>query len=117
MKKIISSIWMFFLNNTQKKIFCTFINFRNHIKKNDIKVSYQDNQYLLKDNVSFYEEAQEIPQVQSQLPQVQAPPLRTPMPAPISPVSQQTQSTQANTYASLFPRDELGNLIAQKKNI
>ena len=49
--------------------------------------------------------------------QVQAPPLRTPMPAPISPVSQQTQSTQANTYASLFPRDELGNLIAQKKNI
>jgi len=49
--------------------------------------------------------------------QVQAPPLRTPMPAPISPVSQQTRSTQANTYASLFPRDELGNLIAQKKNI
>ena len=48
---------------------------------------------------------------------IQAPPLRTPMPAPISPVSQQTQSTQANTYASLFPRDELGNLIAQKKNI
>jgi hypothetical protein len=50
-------------------------------------------------------------------PQVQAPPLRTPMPAPISPVSQQTQSTQGSTYASLFPRDELGNLIAQKKNI
>ncbi len=48
---------------------------------------------------------------------IQAPPLNTPMPAPISPVSQQTQSTQANTYASLFPRDELGNLIAQKKNI
>ena len=83
---------------------------------NDI-ISENRNIGLLKDNVSFYEEAQEIPQVQSQLPQVQAPPLRTPMPAPISPVSQQTQSTQANTYASLFPRDELGNLIAQKKNI
>ena len=54
MKKIISSIWMFFLNNTQKKIFCTFINFRNHIKKNDIKVSYQDNQYLLKDNKNLW---------------------------------------------------------------
>jgi len=49
--------------------------------------------------------------------QVQAPPLNTPMPAPITPVSPQTQSTQANNYASLFPRDELGNLIAQKKNI
>jgi len=39
------------------------------------------------------------------------------MPAPITPVSPQTRSTQANNYASLFPRDELGNLIAQKKNI
>jgi hypothetical protein len=83
---------------------------------NDI-ISENRNIGLLKDNVSFYEKAQEIPQVQSQLPQVQAPPLNTPMPAPITPVSPQTRSTQANNYASLFPRDELGNLIAQKKNI
>ena len=47
---------------------------------------------------------------------VQTPPLRTPMPAAPQPTTQ-LPSTQANTYASLFPRDELGNLIAQKKNI
>lgn len=33
MKKIISSIWMFLLNNVNEKIFCALINFRNFIKK------------------------------------------------------------------------------------
>ena len=49
-------------------------------------------------------------------PTIQTPPLNTPMPAVPSPTTQ-TPSTQAQTYASLFPRDELGNLIAQRKII
>jgi len=66
------------------------------------------------DNLNLMDFAPEEEEVQQ--PQVQAPPLRTPMPMAPQPTTQ-LPSTQANTYASLFPRDELGNLIAQKKNI
>jgi len=53
-------------------------------------------------------------EVAPQAPTIQAPPLRTPMPAAPQPTTQ-LPSTQAQAYASLFPRDELGNLIAQRK--
>lgn len=53
-------------------------------------------------------------EVAPQAPTIQTPPLRTPMPAAPQPTTQ-LPSTQAQTYASLFPRDELGNLIAQRK--
>ena len=51
--KIIISVWMFLLHNTNKKIFCTLINFRN-FNRNNIKVYYQNKKYLLKDNNNLW---------------------------------------------------------------
>ena len=67
---------------------------------------------LLTDEIKIPEDRPVL--VEPQAPTIQTPPLRTPMPAAPQPTTQ-LPSTQAQTYASLFPRDELGNLIAQRK--
>ena len=54
MKKITTTFWMFFLNNTNKKIFCILVNFRNFIKKKNISIGYQNEEYFLKDNENLW---------------------------------------------------------------
>ena len=51
MKKITSTIWMFFLNKKKKKIFFIFKNFKNFKKKKNISIGYQNEEYFLKNIV------------------------------------------------------------------